>query len=102
MSLKNVKIGFALTGSFCTFEKTIEQMENLVKLGAEVIPIMSFNSYKLDTKFGAASDHINRIKQITNKDIIHNIQDAEPIRSKKNDRYNVNSPLFWKYNCKTC
>ncbi|MBR3720503.1 MAG: dipicolinate synthase subunit B [Clostridia bacterium] len=83
MSLKNVKIGFALTGSFCTYEKTIEQMENLVKLGAEVIPIMSYNSYNLDTKFGAASDHIDRIKQITNKDIIHTIQEAEPIGPKK-------------------
>ena len=83
MSLKDVKIGFALTGSFCTFEKTIEQMESLVKLGAEVIPIMSYNSYNLDTKFGTASDHINKIKKITNKDIIHTIQEAEPIGPKK-------------------
>lgn len=83
MSLKNIKIGFALTGSFCTFEKTIEQMENLVKLGAEVIPIMSYNSYNLDTKFGKASDHIDKIKQITGKDIIHTIQEAEPIGPKK-------------------
>ncbi len=83
MSLKNIKIGFALTGSFCTFEKTIEQMKKLVKLGAEVIPIMSYNSYNLDTKFGTASEHINKIKQITNKDIIHTIQEAEPIGPKK-------------------
>ncbi len=83
MSLKGIKIGFALTGSFCTFKKTIEQIENLVKLGAEVIPIMSYNSFNLDTKFGAASDHINRIKEITNKDIIHTIQEAEPIGPKK-------------------
>lgn len=80
MSLKNVKIGFALTGSFCTFEKTIEQIKNLVNLGAEVIPIMSYNSYKLDTKFGIALQHINKIQEITGKEIIHTIQDAEPIR----------------------
>lgn len=83
MSLKNIKIGFALTGSFCTFEKTIEQMENLVKLGAEVIPIMSYNSYTLDTKFGNALEHINKIKEITGKEIIHTIQEAEPIGPKK-------------------
>ena len=83
MSLKNIKIGFALTGSFCTFEKTIEQMENLVKLGAEVIPIMSNNSYTLDTKFGNALEHINKIKEITGKEIIHTIQEAEPIGPKK-------------------
>lgn len=83
MSLKNIKIGFALTGSFCTFEKTLEQMQNLVNVGAEVIPIMSYNSYTLDTKFGKASDFIDRIKQITGKEIIHTIQSAEPIGPKK-------------------
>ena len=83
MSLKNVKIGFALTGSFCTFENTIEQMEKLVKQGADIIPIMSYNSYNLDTKFGMASEHINKIKEITGKEIIHSIQDAEPIGPKK-------------------
>ncbi len=83
MSLKNVKVGFALTGSFCTFEKTINQMRNLIKLGAEVIPIMSYNSFNLDTKFGDASEHINTIKEITGNDIIHTIQTAEPIGPKK-------------------
>lgn len=98
MSLRNIRIGFALTGSFCTFEKTLEQMQNLVKMGAEIIPIMSYNAFNLDTKFGKASEHIDRIKQMTNKDIIHTIQEAEPIRSKKNDRYNDCSTLLWKYN----
>ena len=83
MSLKNVKVGFALTGSFCTFGKTIEQIENLVKMGADVIPIMSYNSYSLDTKFGKASDFIDKIKNITRKEIIHTIQDAEPIGPKQ-------------------
>ena len=83
MSLKNVKIGFALTGSFCTFSKTLEQIENLAHLGAELIPIMSYNSYNLDTKFGTALEHINKIKEITKKDIIHTIQEAEPIGPKK-------------------
>lgn len=83
MSLQNIRIGFALTGSFCTFEKTLEQMLELVNLGAEVVPIMSYNSYKLDTKFGTASDYIKKIKEITQKDIIHTIQEAEPIGPKK-------------------
>ena len=54
MKLKGKKIGFILTGSFCTFQKTIEQMEKIIKVEAKVIPIMSYNSYKLDTKFGKA------------------------------------------------
>lgn len=54
MKLKGKKIGFILTGSFCTFQKTIEQIEKIIKEEAKVIPIMSYNSYKLDTKFGKA------------------------------------------------
>ena len=79
MEVKNKKIGFVLTGSFCTFSKTIPQMKKLKKLGAELLPIMSFNSYELDTKFGKAEDFIKEIENICKKNIIHTIQGAEPI-----------------------
>lgn len=81
MEVKGKKIGFVLTGSFCTFGKTIPKMKELKKAGADIIPIMSYNSYELDTKFGKANEFINQIKSITGKDIIHTIQDSEPIRS---------------------
>ena len=81
MELKGKKIGFVLTGSFCTFKKTIPKIKELVKLGADILPIMSFNSYNLDTKFGKAEDFINEIEEITEKKIIHTIVDAEPIRT---------------------
>lgn len=79
MEVKNKKIGFVLTGSFCTFSKTIPQMKKLKKLGAELLPIMSFNSYELDTKFGKAEEFIKEIENICEKNIIHTIQGAEPI-----------------------
>lgn len=79
MEVKNKKIGFVLTGSFCTFSKTIPQMKKLKKLGAEILPIMSFNSYELDTKFGKAEDFIKETENICEKNIIHTIQGAEPI-----------------------
>ena len=82
MSLNDKKIGFVFTGSFCTFSKTIPKMKELIKQGADVIPIMSFNSYNLDTKFGKAQDFINEIEDITGKKIIHTIQEAEPIGPK--------------------
>ena len=44
MLLIGKKIGFALTASFCTFKKTIPQISRLIEEGAEVIPIMSFDS----------------------------------------------------------
>lgn len=82
MDVKDKKIGFVLTGSFCTFSKTIPKIKELVELGSEVIPIMSYNAYNLDTKFGKAEDFINEIEEITDKKIIHTIQDAEPIGPK--------------------
>ena len=51
LEVKNKKIGFVLTGSFCTFSKTIPKIKELKDLGADIIPIMSYNSYELDTKF---------------------------------------------------
>ena len=83
MELENVNIGFALTGSFCTFEKTIKVLKELKKEKANIIPIMSFNAYNLDTKFGNAKQHIEEIEKITGNKIIHTIQDAEPIGPKK-------------------
>ena len=83
MELKGIKIGFALTGSFCTFKKVIPKMKELINQGAEIIPIMSFNSYNLDTKFGKAKDFIKEIEELTDKKIIHTIQEAEPIGPKK-------------------
>ena len=83
MELNKIKIGFALTGSFCTFKKTIPKIQELINKGAEVIPIMSYNSYKLNTKFGNSQEFIDKLKEITGKEIIHTIQGAEPIGPKK-------------------
>ena len=83
MKLNGIKIGFVLTGSFCTFKKTIPKIKELINQGAQVLPIMSYNSYELDTKFGKAKDFISQIESITNKKIIHTITEAEPIGPKK-------------------
>ena len=44
MNFKGKRIGITMTGSFCTFSKVIEQIRELAKRGADIIPIMSFNS----------------------------------------------------------
>ncbi len=82
MLLEGKKVGFALTGSFCTFSNTIPQMTKLIEEGAEVIPIMSFNAHNMDTKFGKAEEFIKQIKEITKNEIIHTIDGAEPIGPK--------------------
>lgn len=82
MEVKGKKIGFVLTGSFCTFNKVIPEMKELIVKQAEIIPIMSYNSYNTDTKFGKAGNFIKKIEEITGKKIIHTITESEPIGPK--------------------
>lgn len=82
MELENINIGFTMTGSFCTFKKVIPKIKELKELGANIIPIMSFNGYNLDTKFGKAKEYIEKVEGITENKIIHTIQGAEPIGPK--------------------
>ncbi len=76
--LNKIRLGFCVTASFCTFDIAINLMEKLADT-YDIIPIMSENSTKFDTKFGKAQDHIDKIKQITGRDIINSIVQAEPI-----------------------
>ena len=69
-----MKIGYCLTGSFCTFDKSINAMKGLVESGYDITPIMSYNAYNIDTRFGKASEINNKIVQICHNDIIHTIE----------------------------
>lgn len=77
--MKKLRVGFALTGSFCTFDQAVEVLRRMVEIGWEVLPIMSYNAYELDTKFGKAQHFIDTIEEITGRSIIHTIPGAEPI-----------------------
>lgn len=81
--MNNLTVGFALCGSFCTFDKAINQIKNLKEKGIEIIPIMSFNAYSINTRFGKASDHISKIESLCENKIISTIEQAEPIGPKK-------------------
>ena len=78
-----MKIGFCLTGSFCTFSKAITEIEKAVMLGHDVTVIMSYNACSIDTRFGRAEDVNNKLEVITGKKIIKTIKNAEPIGPKK-------------------
>lgn len=80
--INNINIGFAITGSFCTFERAIKQIEHFKSEGANIIPIMSYNAYKTDTRFGNAEEFIKRIESITRNKVIATIEEAEPIGPK--------------------
>ena len=83
MKLSGKKIGFAITGSFCTFGMILPVVEQMVKAGAQVTPILSFNASGLDTRFFVADDFKMILKHITGEDIIDDLVRAEPIGPKK-------------------
>lgn len=79
MDLAGVRIGFAMTGSFCTFQEIMGPLQALVSAGAAVYPIMSEAAYRLDSRFGSASQWQEAVTAITGREIIHSIEQAEPI-----------------------
>ena len=81
--MEHLNIGFALTGSFCTFRRAKNVIRRLAEQGHNVIPIMSFHAYTLDTRFGKAEDHIREIEEITGNLVIASLPGAEPIGPKK-------------------
>ena len=100
MLLVGKKVGFALTGSFSIFGKTISQISRLIEEGADILPIMSFNSYNMNSKFGKSKDFIQRIEKITGKKIICTIEEAECIGAKKLTDIMIIAPCSRKYNRK--
>lgn len=72
-----MKIGFAITASFCTLQKVIDNLKELVDLGHDVYPIISENIKKYNTRFGNSQLFIKQIEEITHKKVIDNIIDAE-------------------------
>lgn len=84
MDLSSYTIGYGITGSFCTFEKTKIAVGELVKFGAAVVPIFSYNVQRMDTRFGGAKEFMEAIEEITGNHGIKTIQEAEPIGPKAN------------------
>lgn len=75
--------GFAMCGSFCTFAKAIEQMREIAEAGYRILPVMSYNAYTTDTRFGKAGDFIWEVEDICGRKVLKSIVDTEPIGPKK-------------------
>ena len=83
MNISGLDVGFAVTGSFCTMEKAICQVQELVQAGANVHPVMSEIAAGTDTRFGSAEYFRSQLYDISGNEIICTIKDAEPIGPKK-------------------
>ena len=83
MELSGKRVGFALSGSFCTFSAVLPEIQNLIEAGAIVTPIMSYNASSIDTRFGKAADFIYEIERMTKTKVLKTIDEVEPIGPKK-------------------
>ncbi len=80
--MKNITLGYALTGSFCTISESLKALKALSEYDIKIKPIMSENVYKTDTRFGKAKDIIASVEEICGEKVIHDIVSAEPIGPK--------------------
>ena len=75
-------LGFAVTGSFCNFEKCLKILEELSQKYDEILPILSYNAYSTDTRFGTASYFVSRIEKLCCHEAVHTLTAAEPLGPK--------------------
>ncbi len=83
MKLEGLNIGLAITGSFCTFDKLVPVVENLVQQKANVYPIFSTNAATMDTRFGKAEEWVAKFEELTGHTAIKTIAAAEPLGPKE-------------------
>lgn len=75
-------IGYAMCASFCTFADSVRSLNIVKKKYGEVVPIMSYNAYTTDTRFGESKYWIDEVESICGRKIINTIEGAEPLGPK--------------------
>jgi dipicolinate synthase subunit B len=82
-----MEIGFAMCGSFCTYDQVFPVMEAIAK-EHHVIPIFSFAASSIDSRFGTALEHLEKARSICGRSPLQTTEGTEPIGLK-------NSWIFW-------
>ncbi len=81
--MSKTRLGFALTGSFCTFGKVFSVLRELKEAGYEITPILSYHSGDLDTRFFSREAVWNTLEEITGNRPLSTLAEVEPIGPKK-------------------
>ena len=76
--MEKKRLGLALCGSYCTFEKLFAALPALAER-FELVPVMSEAAAETDTRFGRAAEHIRRLREITGRAVITTVEEAEPL-----------------------
>ena len=97
---KSCKIGFAITGSFCTHEKIKEIIQDMVDDGMDIIPIFSENVQTIDSRFGK-SRSIYRTNRKNDRAYGHTFHTGcRADRTERKSGCNGHCTLYRKYNGK--
>ena len=76
------RLGVALCGSYCTYEKLFAALPALAE-NYELVPILSDTAAETDSRFGAAAENIRRLMALTGRRVITTIAEAEPLGPKE-------------------
>ncbi len=75
-----IRLGFAMTGSFCTFSRVFSVLEAMMQTGHyKITPILSYNAAAMDSRFGSAASMREKLERITGQPVLDTIQAVEPI-----------------------
>ena len=77
--MKDIRVGFALCGSFCTHKQVLSELEKLCGQYSEITPILSEACRSTDTRFGKAEDLRAAVERLTGHQVVDSIPTAEPI-----------------------
>ena len=80
--MRTERVGFALCGSFCTHEKALAALKRLTEEYETVIPIASENTAFTDTRFGTSDELLEKMEELTGREVLCDIPSVEPIGPK--------------------
>ncbi|MCM3745955.1 dipicolinate synthase subunit B [Paenibacillus pasadenensis] len=83
MNWNGLTVGYALSGSHCTFAEVMPQIQKFVDAGANVVPIVTQSLMTTDTRFGTAEEWRRQLRDITGNEIISTVVQAEPLGPSK-------------------
>ena len=81
--MRTERVGFAVSGSFCTHEQVLKALEQLTAVYESVVPIVSETSAFTDTRFGDSEDLLEQLEDLTGQEVLCDIPSVEPIGPKK-------------------
>ena len=81
--MEEIHVGFAFTGSFCTYAQAMETLERVARRYGSVTPIVSERGAGTDSRFGNAADFVAEMERICGKRVVDSVVKAEPIGPKK-------------------